>query len=190
MKRALPLLLAFACAGPGGHWPPRPAEHPATRRELAVYELSVRAGSREERDAFAALFAARGFNIVDHPPRHLQLEVTLTHEPPSLVATLRSDDFFVDEAVTATLEELVETLAVSQRVADFIRNSGLPQQHPMPESRASRRGRSSYARVLPRGEPFCLAAALDQPQAHKPDAGPRSTCRSRPRGSTVVPSSS
>jgi hypothetical protein len=132
MKRALPLLLASACAA-GGHWPPRPAEHPATRRELAVYELTVRAG-QEERDAFAALFTARGFNVVDHPPRHLQLEVTLTHEGPKLVATLRSDDFFVDEAVGDTMDELVETLAVSQRVVDFIRNSGLPQQHPMPES--------------------------------------------------------
>jgi len=50
-----------------------------------------------------------------------------------LVATLRSDGWFVDEAVGTDLDALAETLALSQRVADFIRNSGLPQQHPVPD---------------------------------------------------------
>jgi len=156
MSRLPLLVLAFACATPG-HWPPRPAGQPATRAELGVYELSVRAGSAQERNTFADLFAARGFNVVDHPPRHLQLEVTLAHEGPKLLATLRSDDFFVDEALGDTMDELVETLAVSQRVADFIRNSGLPQQHMQPE------GRSQVPRPRATGVASAAASPRVQP---------------------------
>lgn len=155
MKAALPLLLASACAAPG-HWPPKPAEHPATRRELAAYELTVQAPSAEERAAFAKALAAQGFDVVDHPPYRLQLEVTLTHEPPSLVATLRSDGFFVDEAVGDGVEALSRTLAVSQRVADFIRNSGLPQQRFIPESRG----------VIPRSGSGGVASAAVSPRVH------------------------
>jgi hypothetical protein len=146
MKGAMLLALACACA-PQGHWPPRPAEHPATRRELAAYELTVQAPSPEERAAFARALAAQGFDVVDHPPYRLQLEVTLTHEGPSLVATLRSDGFFVDEAVGDGVEALSKTLAVSQRVADFIRNSGVPQQWYIPNGRAllPRRGSTGVA---------------------------------------------
>ena len=132
MRHTLLLPLLLACAAQG-HWPPRPAEHPPTRAELAAYELTVNAPSPAERDAFARALAERGFDVVDHPPYHRQLEVTLTHEGSSLVATLRSDGLFVDEAVGADVAALAGTLAVSQRVADFIRNSGLPQQHDIPE---------------------------------------------------------
>jgi len=134
MKRvAIVLLAALACARQA-HWPPRPAEHPPTPQELAFYELTVRAEDPAEQQAFARALAARGFNVVDHPPRKGHLEVTLTHEGDTLVATLRSDDFFVDEALGATYDQLAQTLAVSQRVADFIRNSGLPQQRMLPDS--------------------------------------------------------
>jgi hypothetical protein len=153
------LLLLFACAcAPQGHWPPRPAEHPATRRELAAYELTVQAASPEERARFAQALAAHGFEVVAHPPYSRQLEVTLTHEGPSLVATLRSDGFFADEAVGDDVETLAKTLAVSQRVADFIRNSGVPQQWYIPEGRRgeipreARRGVASAA-VSPRIQP-------------------------------------
>jgi len=132
MKGAL-LLLASACATQG-HWPPRPAGHPATRSELAAYEITVQAPSPEERDTFARALSQQGFDVVDHPPYRMQWEATLTHEGSSLVATLRSDGFFVDEAVGADVEALAKTLAVSQRVADFVRNSGLPQQRFIPES--------------------------------------------------------
>ena len=71
--------------------------------------------------------------VVDHEPFKGHLEVTLTHEADSLVATLRSDGWFVDEAVGKDVESLAATLAVSQRLTDFIRNSGLPQQHMVPE---------------------------------------------------------
>lgn len=118
------VLFGAACASPG-RWPARRAEHPATRAELASYELTVR-GPPE----FAAAMAERGFHVVDHPPYNLQLEVTLERESDALVATLRSDGWFVDEAVAANIDGAASTLAVSARVAEFIRNSGLPQQHP------------------------------------------------------------
>jgi len=132
MKRICPLLAILACAPPA-HWPPRPAEHPPTSSELAFYELTVKAADPAEREAFARVLAARGFNVVGHEARKGHLEVTLTHEDHTLVATLRSDGWFVDEALGTEVESLAETLAVSQRVADFIRNSGLPQQHMIPD---------------------------------------------------------
>jgi hypothetical protein len=128
VSRRLPLALAIpllSCATQG-HWPPRPAEHPATRAELAAYELTVH-GPPD----FALAFHELGFRVVDHPPYRLQLEVGLEKEQDHLVATMRSDGFFVDEAVGSSPEMLAQTLAVSQRVADFIRNSGLPQQQPV-----------------------------------------------------------
>src|SRR5205085_4262704 len=134
MRRLLLAAFVLACA-PRGHWPPRPAEHPPTPTELQIYELTVRAPSAEERAQFSAALRSRGFAVVDHEPRKGDLEVTLTHEPDSLVATLRSDGWFVDVAVGKDVESLSATLAVSQRLTDFIRNSGLPQQHMVPENR-------------------------------------------------------
>jgi len=131
MKRICLLLAILACARQA-HWPPRPAKDPPTSKELAFYELTVKAADPEERDAFAGSLSARGFNVVEHEPYKGQLEVTLTQENETLVATLRSDDWFVDEALGPDVDALTDTLAVSQRVADFIRNSGLPQQHPVP----------------------------------------------------------
>ena len=117
-----------ACAGPA-HWPPQRAERPATLAELQAYQLSVYGPTAEERNALARALLARGFHVVDREPQiRRQLAVTLTREARTLVATLRSDDWFVDEALGATPEELAATLAVSERVATFIRNSGLPQQ--------------------------------------------------------------
>ena len=133
MRRLLLTAFVLACA-PRGHWPPRPAEHPPTRTELQIYELTVRAPSAEERARFPEALRSRGFTVVDHEPFKGQLEVTLTHEADSLVATLRSDGWFVDEAVGKDVESLAATLAISQRLTDFIRNSGLPQQHMMPEN--------------------------------------------------------
>jgi hypothetical protein len=132
MRCALVAFVALAC-GPRGHWPARPAEDPPTGIELAFYELTVRAAAPEERMAFSRALTAKGFTVVEHDPRKGHLEVTLTHEGDSLVATLRSDGWFVDEAVGKDVGALASTLAVSQRVTDFIRNSGLPQQHMIPE---------------------------------------------------------
>lgn len=127
MVRLCLLLSCLACA-PAAHWPARAADHPASRAELAAYELTVNGPP-----AFARALGSLGFHLVDHPPYHGQLEVTLAREGDHLVATLRSDGFFVDEAVGGPEDALARTLAVSDRVAAFIRNSGLPQQRDLPQ---------------------------------------------------------
>jgi hypothetical protein len=120
--RAAAALLVLACAPPR-HWPARPADKPATRAELASYELTA------PDPELARAMAGEGFKVVDHAPYQGQLEVSLSHEGDLAVATLRSDGFFVDEALGTDVAGLAHTLAVSARVAEFIRNSGLPQQH-------------------------------------------------------------
>ena len=131
MKRAWFVVAMLAC-GRQAHWPPRPAENPPTAKELAFYELTVQAPDPAEKAEFAQALSAHGFNVVNHPPYKNQLEVTLTREDAIRVATLRSDGFFVDEALGQDFPEIAQTFAVSQRVTDFIRNSGLPQQHNIP----------------------------------------------------------
>ncbi|HEY6910736.1 MAG TPA: hypothetical protein VI356_15260 [Myxococcales bacterium] len=132
MKRALLLAAALGCAT-GGHWPPRPAEHPATTAELEVYDMAVHAPAPEERAAFADALSAHRFRVVPGEARHGHWDVYFTHEGDQLVATLRSDGFFVDEAVGPDVDSLAATLAKSARVAEFIRNSGLPIQHTVPD---------------------------------------------------------
>ena len=61
MFRVWALVAGIACA-PQGHWPPRPAEHPPTRAELAFYELTVKAAHPSERAAFAQALAGHGFS--------------------------------------------------------------------------------------------------------------------------------
>lgn len=95
--------------------------------------MAVHAPTAEERAAFSGALTARRFRVVPGEARHGHWDVYLTHEGDHLVATLRSDDFFVDEAVGSDLDALADTLARSQRVAEFIRNSGLPVQHPVPD---------------------------------------------------------
>jgi len=76
----------------------------------------------------APALAAQGFRVVGHEPYKGDL---LLDWSPDGVATVRSDSFFVDEAV-GDFDAIARQLAVSQRVADFIRNSGLPQQRNVP----------------------------------------------------------
>ncbi len=131
-------LLVTACTV--GQWRSRPAETPLSRGELASRNLTVADSGPDPalRQAFSLALAREGFTVVAHPPYHEELEVTLsvarTAETAVAVATLRSDGFFVDE-VRATLDgndvtaaALARTLAVSQGMADFVRNSGTPQQ--------------------------------------------------------------
>src|SRR3954463_12443251 len=131
MKRAVWMAAALACASPG-HWPPRPAEHPATPMELEFYDMAVHADDPGERAAFAQELTARHFRVVPGKSRKGHWDVYLTHEGDQLVATLRSDGFFVDEAVGKDVVDLAHTLAVSQRVNEFIKNSGLPVQRNLP----------------------------------------------------------
>lgn len=130
--------LAVACGV--GHWQSRPADKPLTRGELSSRNLSIldQAHDPALRMAFAQALAREGFAVVAHPPYHEDLEVTLSIErtPAGIVATatLRSDGFFVDEArssfdgIETAADALARTLAVSQRTAEFVRNSGTPEQ--------------------------------------------------------------
>ncbi|MCA1825861.1 MAG: hypothetical protein ABR567_01060 [Myxococcales bacterium] len=117
MMRLLLLLLA-GCAI--GQWESVPAEKPATVAELAAWPLSVRD------PALAADFERAGFKVVDRPPYKGELELRVQGG----VYTLRSDGFFVDEVSGA---DAAVRLAHSRRVAEFVRNSGLPQQRMLPE---------------------------------------------------------
>ena len=78
--------------------------------------------------------------MVAHPPYHEDLEVTLSvaRKPEGAVAlaTLRSDGFFIEEAQAPldgidAADALARTLAGSQGMADFVRNSGTPQQNSL-----------------------------------------------------------
>src|SRR5205807_2902420 len=93
MKPAALLIAVLACASPG-HWPPRPAEHPATPMELEFYDMAVHADDPGERAAFAQELTARHFRVVPGESRKGGWDVYLTHEGDQLVATLRSDGFF------------------------------------------------------------------------------------------------
>ncbi len=125
--------LVTACMA--GQWRSKPAERPLSRSELASRNLTVADGEHHPGlcHAFSLALATEGFTVVAHPPYHEELEVTLSvaraAEAAVAVATLRSDGFFVDEARApldgndATAAALARTLAVSQGVADFVRNT-------------------------------------------------------------------
>src|SRR5438067_3703088 len=113
------LLLLLACHP--GPWRSVRAEKPATRMELAAWPVSV------ADPVLRKAMAEAGFNAVDRPPYRRELELTVADG----VATLRSDGFFVDE-VRGEPAAIADALAASPRVAEFVRNSGLPQQHDMP----------------------------------------------------------
>jgi len=128
--------LAAACAA--GRWRSRPAGDPLTRSELSSRNLSVANDAHDPAlsTAFARALASEGFTVVTHPPYHEDLEVTLSVATRAngavAVGTLRSDGFFVDEVEApldgAAPDALARTLAVSQGLTDFVRNSGTPQQ--------------------------------------------------------------
>jgi len=103
------------------------------------------------RAALVQALSAEGFSLVAHPPYREDLQVTLTVEagPGASVlatATLRSDDFFVEEVEEETsaaeladsareagiAKSLAQRLAASQGIAEFVRNSGTPAQRLMP----------------------------------------------------------
>jgi hypothetical protein len=114
-------ILLLLCACNVGTWKSVRAERPATRGELAAYPVTVADPALREPMARA------GFNVVTRPPYKGDLELTIVGQ----VATLRSDGFFVDE-VSGDPEAIAQALAVSSRVAEFIRNSGTVEQRQMP----------------------------------------------------------
>ena len=144
MRSAVRVVVASALAALGGcaagQWRSRLADNPLTRSELSSRNLSVADATHDSmlHAAFVRALAREGFTIAAHPPYHEDLEVTLNvvraPEGVVAVATLRSDGFFIDEACAAldgadaALATLAKTLALSQGTADFVRNSGTPQQ--------------------------------------------------------------
>jgi hypothetical protein len=130
--------LAVACSG--GHWLSQPADKPLSRAELSSRNVSIldQTSDPSLRTAFVRALAKEGFTVVPHPPFHEDLEVTLsvvrTSAGTVATATLRSDGFLVDEAhsfvdgIDDAADALARTLAVSERTAEFVRNSGTPQQ--------------------------------------------------------------
>jgi hypothetical protein len=144
--------LLFACAA--YRRDSAPAARPLTPPELAAYELTVDEVKANADDASlaASLRAAvvdalvrAGFRVVDHPPFRDEWELQLSLDPSAqgllARATLRSDGFYVSEAQAEgadpgeLAQKLAASLAVSQGVADFVRNSGTPQQRQTPGMR-------------------------------------------------------
>jgi len=111
------LLLLTACAT--GRWESVPAEKPATATELAAWPVSV------HDPAVVPELERAGFKVVQRPPYKGELELRV-HDG---VYTLRSDGYFVDEV---SGPEAAVRLARSKRIAEFVRNSGLPQQREHP----------------------------------------------------------
>jgi hypothetical protein len=126
MARALLLVLLASCAS--GRWESVRASEPATPAELAAYPLTL-----EEPDGtLASALADAHFKVVERRPWRQELQLAVRHEEGGLRGTLRSDGYFVDEVIAKDARTLAQRLASSQRVAEFVRNSGTPQQriHP------------------------------------------------------------
>jgi hypothetical protein len=135
---AIFIVLPTACTL--GQWHSTSAERPSSRLELASRNLTVRyEGNHPGLDqALSRALASEGFTVVSHPPYHEDLELTLSvvreHDTAIAVASLRSDGFFVAEVRAPDQDDetaaaaLARNLARSQGTADFIRNSGTPEQ--------------------------------------------------------------
>jgi hypothetical protein len=126
MARAL-ILVVLACCAPS-RWESVRAKEPATPAELAAYPLTL-----EQPDAeLASALEEAHFKVVRRKPWRQELQLAVERTGEGLRGTLRSDGYFVDEVVAPDAPTLAERLAGSQRVAEFVRNSGTPQQriHP------------------------------------------------------------
>jgi hypothetical protein len=110
------IVLLASCAV--GQWESPTAENPVSPRELSYLRTTVY-GPQE----LAVAMAQQGFDVVSHAP--YKGDLALVYEDG--VGTLRSDGFFVDE-VRGDPNQVALQLAHSQRVADFVRNSGTVQQ--------------------------------------------------------------
>ena len=126
MARALFLVVLASCAS--GRWQSLRAAQPATPAELRNRRPAVETPD----PALASALAEAHFNVVRRKPWRQELQLAVTREGGELRGTLRSDGYFVDEVAAPDARTLAERLAGSQRVAEFVRNSGTPQQriHP------------------------------------------------------------
>lgn len=149
--------LLFACAA--YRRDSAPAAQPLTPPELAAYEMTVdevktNAGddslAASLRSAVVDALVRAGFRVVDHPPfrDEWELSLSLDRRAQGLLAQaeLRSDGFYVSGAhaegsdPAELAKALAASLAVSQGVADFVRNSGTPQQRQTPGAMLRRGG--------------------------------------------------
>jgi hypothetical protein len=114
-------------------------------------DAELAALGRSLRDALAEAMRRRGFKVVDHPPYHRNLEVAVHleregHGPGVFAAAhLRSDGFYVADAeerqtvqdlrdpsrVRELAGMLADSLAKSDGLAFFVRNSGVAAQVPV-----------------------------------------------------------
>jgi hypothetical protein len=141
-KRSAALLVASLAGCAIMNRASAPAAKPLEPFELASHNLTVTCIDIEPAicKQFSAALAKEGFKLVTHPPFHEDLEVSLTAGSPGegsfAIAKLRSDGFTVaDEQAPisggdSTAVQLAHQLAISQGIADFVRNSGTPQQTP------------------------------------------------------------
>jgi hypothetical protein len=118
--RYLLIIASLACAT--GEWHSPVAQRPAQPFELASTRVTV-----DGPPEMAAAMARAGFPVVQHPP--FRSDLLLVYRDG--VGTLRSDGFFVDEA-RGDPDAVAQQLARSARVAEFIRNSGMPDQRASP----------------------------------------------------------
>jgi hypothetical protein len=129
MQRMAIALLAVSCAT--GRWESAPAEKPATPAELALYPVTIQTAAI---DGLPEALARAGFRVAPRTLTRQELQLSLRVETDTAVATLRSDGFFVDEvrAPASSPDDLARALARSRRVAEFVRNSGTPEQRSLP----------------------------------------------------------
>jgi hypothetical protein len=121
MKRSILLALTFSCAL--GQWESKQAEHPASRHELSLLRITV-VGSQELGQALQE----EGFEVVQHPPFHGDLLARYQGG----VTKLSSDGYFVDELRGDDPRQLAGRIAKSERLAQFVRNSGTVEQRSAP----------------------------------------------------------
>ncbi|HEX4384955.1 MAG TPA: hypothetical protein VH083_18480 [Myxococcales bacterium] len=121
MKRSILLALAFSCAT--GQWESKPAEQPASRRELSLLRITV-VGSPQLGEALQQ----QGFEVVPHPP--FRGDLLARYEDG--VTKVSSDGYFVDELRGGDPQKLAERIAKSERIAQFVRNSGTVEQRSVP----------------------------------------------------------
>lgn len=127
MSRVAMMALALMACAPG-RWESQRARHPASKAELASCRVTIIADEPLGSELRQAL-AQQGFGVVEHAAWHGDLELRAA---PG-IATLRSDDFFVDQVRAPDAAGMAEALAASRRVRDFVRNSGTVEQRNVGE---------------------------------------------------------
>jgi hypothetical protein len=117
------LALAALLVGCAGGWQSERSPHPASRVELASCRVTVSAAEPLGEELRQAM-AQQGFTVVRHEPFLSDLRLRVEGE----VATLTSDEWFVDQVRAPDAASIAAALAASRRVAEFVRNSGTVQQ--------------------------------------------------------------